>query len=322
MAGRGSLPHTQLTQTSETTPRGKRVFGPWPPCWQQQPESQSVPFARTSFRRSGVWALVTSLKLTVCLAPFSTRCYWQLLWRVWGVSLLVSTVWVIQAIAIPSYSISHCSLSSLCSSISTNHPSILLWIRGSFKTTPTLFYPAQQAPLLSVSFILESLSLIFLPSWHFAYLPVLPFTPGESQQGSKDFLGFELLTADHHPLSSSVNPMPTHFKLYILNVKTFNSFPPYTLSPDSMCQQLMTLLWPLQCKASDGEQRVSELSPKYLLCDTEYRRRYYVISFLPLDLICYSARKDAMDFHFMSNSNTLSDMMTYNTGNGTEFSPE
>lgn len=79
------------------------------------------------------------------------------------------------------------------------------------------------------------------------------------------------------------------------------SFPPYTLPHDSLWQQLMTLLWPLQCKASDSRQRVSEQLSKYLLCDTEYRRRYHVTSFLPLDkTICYSARRDAMDFRFIS----------------------
>ena len=82
---------------------------------------------------------------------------------------MVSTIRVIQAIAISSYSISHHSLSSLCSSVSTNHPSMLLWIRGTFKTIPMLFYPAQQAHLPSVSFILESLSLLFPHNWHFNF---------------------------------------------------------------------------------------------------------------------------------------------------------
>lgn len=71
-----------------------------------------------SFRRSEVWALVTSMKLTVGLASFSTGCYWQLLLRMHSMSLLVSTIWVIHAFAISSYSISHHSLSSLYSILS------------------------------------------------------------------------------------------------------------------------------------------------------------------------------------------------------------
>lgn len=33
----------------------------------------------------------------------------------------------------------------------------------------------------------------------------------ESQQSSNDFLGFKQITADHHPLSTSLNGAPRHF---------------------------------------------------------------------------------------------------------------
>lgn len=81
-----------------------------------------------SSRRSEVWALVTSMKLTVHLASFSPGCYWQLLLRTLGMSLLVSTIWVIHAIAISSYSISHHSLSS---------PYFILSGKLAFSLTPT-----------------------------------------------------------------------------------------------------------------------------------------------------------------------------------------
>lgn len=138
-----------------------------------------------SSRRSEVWALVTSMKLTVHLALFSTGCYWQLLVRMHGMSLLVSTIWVIHAIAISSYSSSHHSLSSPYFILPGKLTCSLALLRSKF-FVPFLF---QLALFLSSS----------------AAFPV------EFQQSSKGFLGFKQLTADHNPLSSSLNSVHTHF---------------------------------------------------------------------------------------------------------------
>lgn len=147
MAERGSLPHTQLPQTSKDHPKRERSIqslassaAAWEPI--------GVLCQRSS-RRSEVWALVTSLKLTVRLASFSPGCYWQLLLRMLGMSLLVSTIWVIHAIAISSYSISHHSLSS---------PYFIPSGKLACSLTPTLKF---------LSF--------FLSISHFSYPPVLPF---------------------------------------------------------------------------------------------------------------------------------------------------
>lgn len=118
-------------------------------------------------------------------------------------SLLVSTVWVIPAIAISSYSSSHHSLSSLI--YLHQSPLYPALNQGSLSKKSQCCFILPNKLSCPVSFILETLSPLFLPSWHFSYLSGLPFTPGESQQGSNDFLGFELLTADQYPLFSSVN---------------------------------------------------------------------------------------------------------------------
>lgn len=125
---RVSATHTACSDQRDHPKRERTVrsLASLPTAAAREPSSA---LCRASFRRSGAWALLASLKLTVHLASLSTGCYWQLLQRVSGMAILVSTIWGTQAIS--SYSISHHSLSSLCSSTSTNRPSILLWIRGS-----------------------------------------------------------------------------------------------------------------------------------------------------------------------------------------------
>lgn len=163
MAGRGSLPHTQLPQTSKTTPRGKGAFSPWPPYCQQQPGSQSVPSAK------GVPGSLKSehLSLAWSYSSFSfssTGCYWQLLLRMHRMSLLVSaygSFMQLPFLAIPLVTIP-CHLPVLSSLTS----SLALWLLHSEFFVPFTF---QLALFLSSS----------------AAFPV------EYQQSSKDFLGFK-----------------------------------------------------------------------------------------------------------------------------------